>query len=176
MHTVFPVAAYKLLARTYFLRPTCSTIPISISRFKRECIFSFNDRSWYRASITRKSSVDSSSEHLSLIRLITESIALSIINPFKRDADKEIVRSGKVGKRFCLLHTQLKHQIHSLSGSLNHATQRKNFRNTAIARELAIQYIVKRDAKRKSSRAFNNQSVSKLTNKDATPRTDSFCD
>ena len=38
----------------------------------------------------------------------------------QRDNHKKIVRSCKIGKGFCLLHTQLEHQIHALSGALHH--------------------------------------------------------
>lgn len=91
------------------------------------------------------------------------------------NADEEVIRSREVGKRLCLLHTQLKHQVHALTGTLYHATQRKNFCNTAVARELAIQYVVERNAEGKSSGAFNNQSVAELADKDAATKTDSFC-
>ena len=87
--------------------------------------------------------------------------------PIQRDTDEEVIRAGKVGKRLCLLHTQLKHQVHALAGTLHHATERKDLRNTAIARELAIQYVVKRNAAGKSSGAFDNQSVAELADEDA---------
>ena len=38
----------------------------------------------------------------------------------QRDNHKKIVRSCEIGKGFCLLHTQLEHQIHALSGALHH--------------------------------------------------------
>ena len=87
--------------------------------------------------------------------------------PVQCDADEEVIRSREVRKRFCLLHTQLKHQVHALTGTLHHAAERKDLRNTAVARELAIQYVVERNAERKSAGAFDNQSVAELADKDA---------
>ena len=66
--------------------------------------------------------------------------------PIQRDTDEEVIRAGKVGKRLCLLHTQLKHQIHSLTEMLHHAAEKKNFCDIAVARESAIQYVVECDA------------------------------
>ena len=83
------------------------------------------------------------------------------------NADEEVICACEVGKRFCLLYTQLKHQVHALTGALHHAAERKDLRNTAVARELAIQYVVERNAEGKSSGAFDNQSVAELANKDA---------
>ena len=80
----------------------------------------------------------------------------------QRDADEEVICACEVGKRLCLLHTQFKHQVHTLTGTLHHAAERKDLRNTAVARELAIQYVVECDAERKSSGAFDNQSVAEL--------------
>ena len=85
----------------------------------------------------------------------------------QRNTDEKVIRACEIRKRFCLLHTQLKHQVHALTGTLYHATQRKNFCNTAVARELAIQYVVERNAEGKSSGTFDNQSVAELADKDA---------
>ena len=85
----------------------------------------------------------------------------------QRDADEEVIRSREVGKRLCLLHTQLKHQVHALTGTLHHAAEGKNLRDTAVAWELAIQYVVERNAEGKSTGTFNNQSVAELADKDA---------
>lgn len=78
------------------------------------------------------------------------------------NADEEVIRACEVRKRLCLLNTQLKHQVHALTGTLYHAAEGKNLRNTAVARELAIQYVVERNAEGKSSGAFDNQSVAEL--------------
>lgn len=83
------------------------------------------------------------------------------------NADEEIIRACEVGKWFCLLHTQLEHQVHALTRTLYHAAEGKNLRNSAVARELTIQYVVERNAEGKSSRAFDNQSVAELADKDA---------
>ena len=83
------------------------------------------------------------------------------------NADEEVICACEVGKRFCLLHTQLKHQVHALSGTLYHAAEGKNLCNTAVARKLAIQYVVERNAEGKSTGTFNNQSVAELAYKDA---------
>lgn len=85
----------------------------------------------------------------------------------QRNADEEVICACEVGKRFCLLYTQLKHQVHALTGTLHHAAQRKDLRNTAVARKLAIQYVVERNAEGKSTGTFNNQSVAELADKDA---------
>ena len=80
----------------------------------------------------------------------------------QRDADEEVICACEVRKRLCLLNTQFKHQVHALTGTLYHAAEGKNLRNTAVARELAIQYVVERNAEGKSSGAFDNQSVAEL--------------
>lgn len=84
----------------------------------------------------------------------------------QRDADEEVICACEVRKRLCLLHAQFKHQVYALTGTLHHAAERKDLRNTAVARELAIQYVVERDAEGKSSGAFDNQSVAELADKD----------
>ena len=80
----------------------------------------------------------------------------------QRDADEEVICACEVRKRLCLLHAQLKHQVHALTGALHHAAERKDLRNTAVARKLTIQYVVERNAEGKSSGAFDNQSVAEL--------------
>ena len=85
----------------------------------------------------------------------------------QRDADEEVICACEVRKRLCLLHAQLKHQVHALTGALHHAAERKDLRNTAVARKLTIQYVVERNAEGKSSGAFDNQSVAELADKDA---------
>ena len=82
------------------------------------------------------------------------------------NADEKVIRACEIRKRFCLLHTQLKHQVHALTGTLHHAAKGKNLCNTAVARKLTIQYVVERNAEGKSSGTFDNQSVAELADKD----------
>lgn len=66
--------------------------------------------------------------------------------PIQRDTDEEVIRAGKVGKRLYLLHTQLKHQVHSLTGMLHHAAEKRISAISQLRRESAIQYVVECDA------------------------------